>query len=526
MVFITEVGTDDVEQAEECKRRGNDLLSRGDLADACLAYGEGLDILGSADADLRLALHLNCALAQLRRGQMACAVAHANEALSIEPENCKALYRRGMALAQLSEQPGHEEDASAARSDLERVLALDPGNLAVRDKVQELRTASRARQRKEGVADRTNFQNIFRAEKALYQPPAVKEEPKPVIRNVNHEDSRLMVSAERVTYFVDYDAPILEDVSIELRAGRVLGVFGGEGSGKTTLAKLFCSQLNPVEGRVVHHGEFPTPTPIADAFKSGFIGLFAAGLASLAARPKADHVWAMLLLVALVCLVALVASCVFGCRRRASQRHHTIFLTSDDSEKEVIQHGRKIEHIIGGLPGSAAKREQVTALLEAGGFQLYNPMTGEPRGDVQSYIEEGLTYGYFSGGQGHLIYILKALAQRPKVLICDEVLAGLDAYRQPRVLRMLRRMRDEGTAMLYISKDLEQLRIMSDSVCFLSRHTVSEIGPVDVLDFPKHPDSKDYLANYRPEQASIMLSQSYGATEKDEAILGPWHRVC
>ena len=88
---------------------------------------------------------------------------------------------------------------------------MDPGNLAVRDKVQELRTASRARQRKEGVADRTNFQNIFRAEKALYQPPAVKEEPKPVIRNVNHEDSRLMVSAERVTYFVDYDAPILEE---------------------------------------------------------------------------------------------------------------------------------------------------------------------------------------------------------------------------------------------------------------------------------------------------------------------------
>ena len=45
--------------------------------------------------------------------------------------------------------------------------------------------------------------------------------------------------------------------------------------------------------------------------------------------------------------------------------------------------------------------------LQAGGFQMYNQETGEPIGNPMEYIRDGLRFGKLSGGQQHLIYILR-----------------------------------------------------------------------------------------------------------------------
>ena len=46
---------------------------------------------------------------------------------------------------------------------------------------------------------------------------------------------------------------------------------------------------------------------------------------------------------------------------------------------------------------------------QAGGFQMYNQETGEPVGNPLDYIREGLQFGKLSGGQQHLIYVLRQL---------------------------------------------------------------------------------------------------------------------
>merc|ERR1712187_592773 len=100
-------------------------------------------------------------------------------------------------------------------------------------------------------------------------------------------------------------------------------------------------------------------------------------------------------------------------------------------------------------------------------------------------------FGSLSGGRKQLVYVLRCFAQRPAVLLCDELLGGLDAFRQPRILHMLRLLKEAGTAVLYIATELHQLRLIADSLGFLSSGKIVELGPTeDVFDFPKHPATK------------------------------------
>merc|ERR1712014_353202 len=129
--------------------------------------------------------------------------------------------------------------------------------------------------------------------------------------------------------------------------------------------------------------------------------------------------------------------------------------------------------------------------------------TGEPVGSPKEYVQDGLRFGNLSGGQKHLIYVLRCFARcfdrRPCVLLCDELLGGLDAVRQPRVLHMLKRLKLElGTSLLYIGTDLHQMRVATDALAFLHEGKICELGStMDVLDDPKHPASKDYVLQYR-----------------------------
>merc|ERR1712232_458563 len=159
---------------------------------------------------------------------------------------------------------------------------------------------------------------------------------------------------------------------------------------------------------------------------------------------------------------------------------------------------------------------------------MYNQTTGEPLGSPEDYVRDGLQYGTLSGGQRHLIYVLRCLARRPDVLLCDELLGGLDAFRQPRVLHMLKSMqKSAGTALLYVSTELHQLRLVADSLGFLSSGRICELGPTeDVLDFPKHPATKDYVVSYRglPGGHNIggKLAESYTSLVGDPHLAGPW----
>merc|ERR1712216_409351 len=120
-------------------------------------------------------------------------------------------------------------------------------------------------------------------------------------------------------------------------------------------------------------------------------------------------------------------------------------------------------------------------------------------------------YGELSGGQKHLIYVLRCFARHPDVIVGDELLGGLDAWKQPRVLHMLEQLKKEGASILYITCELHQMRLVADGLAYLSEGRLVELGSAeDVLEFPKHPATKEYVSAFKSLPGGQVLGGKLG----------------
>jgi len=133
------------------------------------------------------------------------------------------------------------------------------------------------------------------------------------------------------------------------------------------------------------------------------------------------------------------------------------------------------------LATGEAYREQVAELLSM--VEL------EPR-MMERYPHE------FSGGQRQRIGIARALALRPKLIICDEPVSALDVSIQAQVITLLMRLREElNLTYLFIAHDLSVVRHISDRVAVMYLGKVMEITHSDELyDNPLHPYSLALLS--------------------------------
>jgi oligopeptide/dipeptide ABC transporter ATP-binding protein len=229
------------------------------------------------------------------------------------------------------------------------------------------------------------------------------------------------------------DLVAVDDVSLDIRPGEIVGLVGESGCGKSSLARCLAGLRAPDRGAIFLKGQ---------------------QLKSRAMAPEA---------------------------RRAVQMVFQDPAASLDPRLRV----RKIlaEPLRALCPelGRRQRRERIAATLEAVGLE---PAHGERFAHS------------FSGGQAQRIAIARALIVDPELLICDEPLSALDVSVQAQILNLLRDLRARrGMAMLFISHDLAVVRQLCDRllVMYLGR-LVEQGATADLIDAPAHPYTRALLS--------------------------------
>jgi branched-chain amino acid transport system ATP-binding protein len=210
----------------------------------------------------------------------------------------------------------------------------------------------------------------------------------------------------------------VDDVSFMLLRGEILGLIGPNGAGKTTLVSLISGTLTPSSGDILFEGRSLVRLP---PYRRARLGI---GRTFQIMRPFPG----------LSVLDNVAVGALFG-------------------------RG-------GGQAQLAKAREQARAQLDFVGLGK----------NVDQRADE-------LGGPGRKrLELAKALAMKPKVLLCDEVMAGLNQVEIEEVIEVIRRARNEGISILVIEHVIKAIRSLSDRLLVLNHGVkIAEGDPGSVL---------------------------------------------
>ena len=227
----------------------------------------------------------------------------------------------------------------------------------------------------------------------------------------------------------------LRGVSLQVTAGRSMGIVGESGSGKSTLARLVMALEAPTSGEILFMGRHLHALPAHElrTARRDFQMVFQDPYGSLDPRRP---IWRT---------VAEPAAALEGASR-------------------------------------AQQRERAAATLASVGLSA---------DALDKFPHE------FSGGQRQRIAIARALITRPKLIVADEAVSALDVSVQAQVLNLMADLRDEhGVTFLFISHDLAVVGHLCADVAVMQGGLIVEQGPVrQVLREPAHEYTRTLLAS-------------------------------
>ena len=235
----------------------------------------------------------------------------------------------------------------------------------------------------------------------------------------------------------------VDDVSLDIHAGETLGLVGESGSGKSTLGRLVLRLIEPTSGSVQFEGQ------------------------DLVARNRRDL-------------------------RRLRRNMQIIFQdpfsaldprmrVEDLVGEPLVIHGWKRDGAgEAGRNLRSALRSQVAELLDAVGLGATA---------MRRYPHE------FSGGQRQRIVIARALALRPKFIVCDEPVSALDVSVGAQIVNLLAQLqRDFGLTYLFISHSMPVVRYLSTRIAVMYRGKIVEVNPTDeITSHPQHAYTRALL---------------------------------
>ena len=211
-----------------------------------------------------------------------------------------------------------------------------------------------------------------------------------------------------------YTAPVIRNLSLALRAGRVTGIIGPNGCGKTTVLRLLDGILKPAAGEVILTGSGP--------------------LRRLPRRQIARHI-AMVPQNGNGCLPQTVFD--FAMQGRAP---HLSFLGFESTRDEEI---------------TRAALEQTR---------------------LTRYAARGVSA--ISGGEKQRLLLARALVQESEILLIDELTANLDVNFQVELMHLIARLtREKNLATLVVSHEINLLSALADSVILMARGEILHEGP-------------------------------------------------
>lgn len=179
-------------------------------------------------------------------------------------------------------------------------------------------------------------------------------------------------------------------------------------------------------------------------------------------------------------------------------------LTSLKDHRQVLAMRRQMQMIFQDPYSSLNSRMRVRSIIaEPIKFHKLASSNSEVRqivDDLLDHVGLGVAAGEkfpheFSGGQRQRISIARALATRPRFLICDEPTSALDVSIQAQILNLLKDLQEElGLTMLFISHDLAVIRQMCNRIGVMKNGELCEVADCDALfENPQHDYTKQLL---------------------------------
>ena len=263
------------------------------------------------------------------------------------------------------------------------------------------------------------------------------------VRSIEHEEklptTEPVLKVENVTArYKGTNLDVLKNINVELHPGQTLAVVGESGSGKSTLARVITGLLPPKSGNIHFAGRDLSPK-FDDRARDDLRELqMIYQMADVAMNPR--------------------------------QTVGTII-------------GRPLEFYFG-LKG-AEKRKRIIELLDE--IEM-----GEAF--IDRYPAE------LSGGQKQRVCIARALAAKPKMIICDEVTSALDPLVADGILKLLLDLQKiEDVAYLFITHDLATVKAIADSISVMYQGEVVRYGGKTEVLSPPFDDYTDLLLSSVPE---------------------------